>query len=58
MVNAHLLIYPTAIGFESTDPEEEKIRQRDAWMLSQRGHAVANGLPVINVNRTDFEPDP
>lgn len=58
LAGADLLIYPTAIGFESTDPEEEKIRQRDAWMLSQRGHAVANGLPVISVNRTGFEPDP
>ena len=58
LAGADLLIYPTAIGFESTDPEEEKIRQQDAWMLSQRGHAVANGLPVISVNRTGFEPDP
>lgn len=58
LAGADLLIYPTAIGFESTDSEEEKIRQRDAWMLSQRGHAVANGLPVISVNRTGFEPDP
>ena len=58
LAGADLLIYPTAIGFESTDPEDEKERQRTAWMLSQRGHAVANGLPVVSVNRTGFEPDP
>ncbi|MEA4918435.1 carbon-nitrogen hydrolase [Proteiniphilum sp.] len=55
---AELLIYPTAIGWESTDVEEEKQRQLDAWVTVQRGHAVANGLPVIAVNRTGFEPDP
>lgn len=55
---AEVLIYPTAIGWESTDPEEEKQRQLDAWVTLQRGHAVSNGLPVIAVNRTGFEPDP
>jgi N-carbamoylputrescine amidase len=55
---ADMLIYPTAIGWESTDAEEEKSRQFNAWVISQRGHAVANGLPVISVNRTGFEPDP
>ena len=58
LAGADLLIYPTAIGWESTDSQEEKKRQLDAWMISQRGHAVANGLPVISVNRTGFEPDP
>ena len=48
---AELLIYPTAIGYESSDAEEEKQRQREAWTTVQRGHAVANGLPVIAVNR-------
>ena len=55
---AELLIYPTAIGYESSDAEEEKQRQREAWTPVQRGHAVANGLPVIAVNRVGFEPDP
>lgn len=55
---ADILIYPTAIGWESSDTEDEKNRQRDAWIISQRGHAVANGLPVISVNRTGYEPDP
>ena len=55
---AELLIYPTAIGYESSDAEEEKQRQREAWTTVQRGHAVANGLPVIAVNRIGFEPDP
>lgn len=55
---AELLIYPTAIGWESTDTEEEKYRQLDAWRTIQRGHAVANGLPVVTVNRTGYEPDP
>jgi len=58
MRGADLLIYPTAIGWESTDSADEKQRQQDAWIISQRGHAVANGLPVISVNRTGFEPDP
>lgn len=55
---AELLIYPTAIGYESTDTAEEQARQREAWITVQRGHAVANGLPVIAVNRTGHEPDP
>lgn len=55
---AEMLIYPTAIGWESTDTEEEKKRQLDAWIISQRGHAVANGLPVVSVNRVGHEPDP
>ncbi|MGF1638741.1 MAG: carbon-nitrogen hydrolase [Cyclobacteriaceae bacterium] len=58
MKGADVLIYPTAIGWESTDSPEEKQRQTDAWMISQRGHAVANGLPVISVNRVGHEPDP
>ena len=58
LAGAEILIYPTAIGYESSDPEDEKRRQLDAWMISQRGHAVANGIPVIAVNRTGFEPDP
>ncbi len=58
MAGADLLIYPTAIGWESTDVQEEKDRQRDAWVISQRGHAVANGLHVVAVNRTGYEPDP
>lgn len=55
---AELLIYPTAIGFESSDTTDEQERQREAWTTVQRGHAVANGLPVITVNRVGFEPDP
>lgn len=55
---ADMLIYPTAIGWESTDTEAEKARQREAWITVQRGHAVANGLPVITVNRTGHEVDP
>ena len=55
---ADLLIYPTAIGYESSDTPEEQARQREAWTTVQRGHAVANGLPVIAVNRTGYEPDP
>ncbi|MGL4293184.1 MAG: carbon-nitrogen hydrolase [Bacteroidales bacterium] len=55
---ADILIYPTAIGWESSDTEEEKMRQKNAWVISQRGHAVANGLPVVSVNRTGWEPDP
>ncbi len=58
LAGADLLIYPTAIGWESTDSTEEKERQLNAWMISQRAHAVANGLPVISVNRTGFEADP
>ena len=55
---ADLLIYPTAIGWESSDTPEEKARQLGAWQTVQRGHAVANGLPVIAVNRCGHEPDP
>ena len=55
---ADRLIYPTAIGYESSDTPEEQARQREAWTTVQRGHAVANGLPVIAVNRTGHEPDP
>ncbi len=55
---AEILIYPTAIGWESTDTPEEQERQREAWITVQRGHAVANGLPVISVNRVGFEADP
>lgn len=55
---AELLIYPTAIGYESSDTPEEQERQREAWTTVQRGHAVANGLPVIAVNRVGLEPDP
>ena len=55
---ADLLIYPTAIGYESSDTPEEQQRQRMAWQTVQRGHAVANGLPVVTVNRVGFEPDP
>ena len=53
-----MLIYPTAIGYESSDVVEEQSRQSDAWQLVQRGHAVANGLPVITVNRVGHEEDP
>lgn len=55
---AEILIYPTAIGWESSDTVDEKARQRDAWMTVQRGHAIANGLPVVTVNRVGHEPDP
>ena len=55
---AEILIYPTAIGYESSDTPEEQKRQRMAWQTVQRGHAVANGLPVVTVNRVGFEPDP
>lgn len=55
---ANMLIYPTAIGYESTDAPAEQERQREAWTTVQRGHAVANGLPVVAVNRVGFEPDP
>lgn len=58
MKGAEMLIYPTAIGWESSDTEEEKQRQLGAWITVQRGHAVANGLPVITVNRTGHETDP
>ena len=55
---ADLLIYPTAIGYESSDTAEEQQRQREAWTTVQRGHAVANGLPVVSVNRVGYEKDP
>lgn len=54
---AELLIYPTAIGWENSDTEAEKMRQHDAWFTIQRGHAVANGVPVITVNRVGTEED-
>ena len=55
---AQILIYPTAIGWESSDSSDEKQRQREAWITVQRGHAIANGLPVIAVNRVGHESDP
>ena len=55
---AEILIYPTAIGYETSDTDEEQQRQREAWTTVMRGHAVANGLPVIAVNRVGYEPDP
>lgn len=55
---AEILIYPTAIGYESSDSHEEQERQRRAWQTIQRGHAVANGIPVLAVNRVGHEPDP
>lgn len=58
LAGAEMLIYPTAIGGVPTDPEWEQVQQRQAWQLVQRGHSVANGLPVITVNRTGVEPDP
>ncbi len=58
LAGAEILIYPTAIGWESSDTADEKQRQLDAWITVQRGHAIANGLPLIAVNRTGHEPDP
>lgn len=58
LAGADILIYPTAIGTESTDEEAEQERQRQAWQIVQRGHAVANGIPVIAVNRVGYEEDP
>jgi N-carbamoylputrescine amidase len=58
MQGADLLIYPTAIGWESSDTDIEKKRQKEAWITIQQSHAIANGIPVISVNRTGFEPDP
>jgi len=58
MAGADLLIYPTAIGWESTDTDDEKKRQTNAWITVQRGHAVANGLHVLTCNRTGYEVDP
>lgn len=58
MAGAEMLIYPTAIGYDPADSEEEQERQREAWITVQRGHAVANGIPVLAVNRVGFEADP
>ncbi len=58
LAGAELLLYPTAIGWDPTDAQDEKTRQRDAWVLSHRGHAVANGLPVLSCNRVGHEPSP
>ena len=58
LAGAEILIYPTAIGFESSDTTDEQDRQREAWITVQRGHAIANGLPLIAVNRVGLEPDP
>ncbi len=58
MAGAEILIYPTAIGWESSDSNEEKERQLNAWIISQRGHAVANGLNVLSCNRVGYEADP
>lgn len=57
LAGAEILIYPTAIGWESTDTAAEQQRQFDAWQISQRAHAVANGIPVVSVNRVGFEAD-
>ncbi len=56
LAGAELLLYPTAIGWDPADPQDEKERQRDAWTTVQRGHAVANGVPVLTCNRVGFEP--
>lgn len=58
LAGAEILIYPTAIGWETSDTDAEKDRQREAWQTVQRGHAVANGIYVVTVNRTGYEPDP
>jgi N-carbamoylputrescine amidase len=58
LAGAEILIYPTAIGWDPRDDDDEKNRQRDAWITIQRSHAVANGIPVISVNRCGYEPDP
>ena len=58
LAGAELLLYPTAIGWDPDDAEDERERQRDAWILSHRGHAVANGLPVLSCNRVGHEPSP
>ena len=58
LAGAELLIYPTAIGYDPNDPADERARQREAWITVQRGHAVANGVPVVSVNRVGYEPDP
>ncbi len=58
LAGAELLLYPTAIGWDPNDPQDEKDRQREAWVTVQRGHAVANGLPLLACNRTGYEADP
>ncbi|MFP7721557.1 carbon-nitrogen hydrolase [Lysobacter sp. A3-1-A15] len=58
LAGAEILLYPTAIGWDPDDAQDEKARQRDAWILSHRGHAVANGLPVLSCNRVGHEPSP
>ncbi|MGH8113446.1 MAG: carbon-nitrogen hydrolase [Rhodanobacteraceae bacterium] len=58
LAGAELLLYPTAIGWDPADPQDEKDRQRDAWITVQRGHAIANGLPLLACNRVGFEPAP
>jgi len=58
LAGAELLLYPTAIGWDPTDDQAEKDRQRNAWILSHRGHAVGNGLPVLSCNRVGHEPSP
>ena len=58
LAGAELLLYPTAIGWDPADAADEKARQRDAWIVVQRGHAVANGLPLLACNRTGLEPSP
>ncbi|MBB3188636.1 carbon-nitrogen hydrolase [Microbacter margulisiae] len=58
LAGAEILIYPTAIGWEASDPEDEKNRQLEAWLTIQRAHAIANGIPVIAVNRVGHEADP
>ncbi len=58
LAGAEMLLYPTAIGWDPRDPEDERQRQLDAWITIQRSHAVANGIPVISVNRVGFERDP
>ncbi len=58
LAGAEVLVYPTAIGWDPDDSQDEKQRQREAWLLSHRGHAVANGIPVLSCNRTGFEASP
>ncbi|BDV42056.1 apolipoprotein acyltransferase [Geotalea uraniireducens] len=58
LAGAEILVYPTAIGWDPRDDAEEKLRQKEAWLTIQRAHAVANGIPVLSVNRVGFEPDP
>lgn len=58
LAGSELLVYPTAIGWDPNDTDDEKQRQRDAWLISHRGHAVANGIPVLSCNRVGFEASP